>query len=184
MTTPRKWFLRQRQTIFRNGFLHLQREECQHPDLGEHSFFVLGFRDWVNITPVTEDGQLVLVRQYRRGTDDITLEIPSGSMDPGETDALSAAIRELREETGYIASEIIPVARVAVNPAIQDNHCHLFLATGCTYDGPPSPDGTEELETVLIPLTEVPELLEKGEIVHSLGMLGMIMSLQRLRTQA
>jgi 8-oxo-dGTP pyrophosphatase MutT (NUDIX family) len=182
MPSPRKWDLNKSETIFKNSFLRLNRERCSHPELGSHNFYVLGLRDWVNITPITREGKVLLVRQYRRGTDEITVEIPSGSMDEGEQAPLPAACRELREETGYIAGEMIPLCRVAVNPAIQDNYCHMYLATGCTYEGELQPDATEEIEVLQLSLEEVDTMLSSGQITHSLGVLGLTLALQAIRT--
>ena len=105
MHTPVKWTLSNNEVVFNNSFLRLHRDSCSHPTLGHHDFYVFDMRDWVNITPITPEGDVVLVKQYRRGTDNITLEIPAGSLDPGETDAYQAALRELREETGYVPDD-------------------------------------------------------------------------------
>ena len=181
MQAPYKWQLEQSETIYKNSFLHVQSDLCSHPKLGRHKFFVLGFRDWVNITPVTTEGRILLVRQYRRGTDELTLEIPSGSMDRGETNPLYAARRELREETGHIADRFIALGKVAVNPAIQNNYCHIYLARDCVYDGPLRPDSTEELEVLQFTIPEVNQLIVDGKITHSLGLLGLVLALQHLR---
>ncbi len=182
MYVPKKWALGESETIYKNSFLKLTRERCSHPRLGSHDFYVLGLRDWVNITPVTRDGKVLLVRQYRRGTDDITIEIPSGSMDRGEDSPLPAACRELREETGYVAGCMTPLCRVAVNPAIQDNYCYMYLATDCTYEGELQPDATEEIEVMSLTPQEVEDMLARGEITHSLGVLGLTLALQALKT--
>jgi ADP-ribose pyrophosphatase len=181
MSQPRKWALEAAETIFKNSFLQLTRERCSHPELGSHNFYVLGLRDWVNITPVTREGKILLVRQYRRGTDELTVEIPSGSMDKGEHAPLPAAHRELREETGYVAGQMTALCRVAVNPAIQDNYCHMYLATNCTYEGELQPDATEEIEVLQLTTEEVECMLSRGEITHSLGVLGLTLALQALR---
>jgi len=134
-------------------------------------------RDWVNITPITPQGEIVLVRQYRRGTDNITLEIPAGSLDPDERDPRSAALRELREETGYVPGEIKLIGKVAVNPAIMSNYCYIYLATNCTLQAELAPDPTEEIAVELVPLKQIRRMIESGEIVHSLGVLGLLWSL-------
>lgn len=180
MPRPRKWQEASTETIFRNGFLHLHCDACTHPTLGKHNFYVFDFRDWVNVVPITKQGEIVLVKQYRRGTDEITIEIPAGSMDKGETDPDKAILRELREETGLVARELELMYKVAVNPAIQNNFCYLYLASGCTFEGPIMPDATEELEVLVLSVDEVKALIEKGEITHSLGLLGLVMALNKL----
>ncbi|HSL93436.1 MAG TPA: NUDIX hydrolase [Bacillota bacterium] len=184
MDSPRKWSLKEAETLFRNSFLRLTRECCSHPELGSHNFYVLGLRDWVNITPITREGKVLLVRQYRRGTDELTIEIPSGSMDQGEDAPLPAAHRELREETGYIAGKMVELCRVAVNPAIQNNYCYMYLATDCIYEGELQPDATEEIEVMQLTAEEVEGMLSRGEIKHSLGVLGLTLALQAIRASS
>lgn len=180
MRTPLKWTLSKRETVFHNSFLNLHRDNCSHPTLGDHNFYIFDMRDWVNITPITPEGEVVLVKQYRRGTDSITLEIPAGSLDPGETDAHQAALRELREETGYVPRELQLLGKVAVNPAIMSNHCYLYLATDCVQKLEIAPDPTEEITLELVPLKQIRQMIKSGEIVHSLGLLGLVMALDHL----
>lgn len=180
MLTPRKWLATHSETIFHNSFLNLHRDHCVHPSLGSHDFYVFDFRDWVNVTPITSAGEVVLVRQYRRGTDSITLEIPAGSLDTGELDPHLAALRELREETGYVPGDMILLSKVAVNPAIQNNFCYMYLATGCERTASIAPDPAEEITLELVPIKEIRRMIKSGEIVHSLGLLGLLMALNEL----
>src|SRR5215471_11864178 len=84
----------------------------------EHDFYVLDGADWINVIPVTPEGGILLIEQYRHGTGEVTLEIPGGAIDRGDADPLAAARRELREETGYEASEWVNLGFVHPNPAI------------------------------------------------------------------
>jgi 8-oxo-dGTP pyrophosphatase MutT (NUDIX family) len=130
-------------------------------------FFVLETRDWVNVIPVTPAGEVVLVRQYRHGVKELTLEIPGGLVDPDE-DPATAALRELQEETGYSAGEVIPLGAVQAQPAIQNNTCHTFLARGVTRTAAPVPDDGEDLQVVTVPLGELEDRVRRGEIAHGL----------------
>ncbi len=124
--------------------------------------------DWVNIIPVTADDRVVLIRQYRHGTNDMTLEIPGGMVDREDSSALHAARREMQEETGYDSEDIIPLGAVHPNPAIQGNRCHSFLARNVEKCFEPNFDTTEETEVVLVPLAHIPDLIRRGHITHAL----------------
>jgi ADP-ribose pyrophosphatase len=137
------------------------------PTGAERDFVVLDCPDWVNIIPVTKDGQVVLIRQFRHGTRDVSLEIPGGVVDSGETPE-AAAVRELAEETGYVPGTVKSLGFVYPNPAIQGNRSHTFLAEGCRLAAAPQPDSFESIEVVLHPLTEIPALIKSGAISHSL----------------
>jgi len=130
-------------------------------------FVQLRCPDWVNVIPFTEDGRVILIRQYRSGTHEITLEIPGGMVDPGE-DPLATAARELTEETGWVASSLEEIGSVNPNPAFQDNRCNTYLATDCRPVGETDFDPDEEIETVLFDLSEIPERIAAGEIRHAL----------------
>lgn len=146
----------------------LDRVRLEPPEGGSaDAFYVLDAPDWVNVVPLTDDGRVVLIRQYRVGVDEVTLEIPGGMCDPGESPDLAAA-RELREETGYVAREIRSLGWVHPNPAIQGNRCHSFLATGARAVGPQRTDPHERIEVVTEPLDRIPILVREGAIRHSL----------------
>jgi len=133
----------------------------------EHDFYVIESRNWVNIIPLTNDHQVVMIRQYRHGSREVTLEIPGGLVDPGDTPEKAAA-RELLEETGYQAEELMKIGSVNPNPAIFNNRCYTFIARNVTKTRDPMPDQTEDIEAVLIPLVDIPELIRKGKIDHAI----------------
>lgn len=136
--------------------------------------------DWASIVPVTEGGEIVLVRQYRHGIDDFTLEVPGGVVDAGE-DADSGALRELREETGYEAGELASLGVVHPNPPLQDNRYHMYLAKGARRVGEPSFDVGEFCEVVLAPWREVEAMTRSGTITHALVLLALSRAFERLR---
>jgi 8-oxo-dGTP pyrophosphatase MutT (NUDIX family) len=123
--------------------------------------------DWCNVVALTPADELVMVWQYRFGTDAMSLEIPGGVVDPGESPEV-AAVRELREETGYVADSLEPLVVVEANPATQNNRCFTFLARGARRAAETAFDAQEEIETVLVPARFAPQLLDEGHVRHSL----------------
>lgn len=123
--------------------------------------------DWANIIPLTADNQVILIRQYRHGSDEYTWEIPGGCVELNEDPALSA-VRELEEETGYTSSDVEYLGTVRPNPALLSNRCFLYLARGVTLKGKQQLDDGEDIQVVLKPLDEVLTMVKKGEIAHAL----------------
>ncbi len=136
-----------------------------------HDFYVIEAPDWINVIPLTKDGEVVLIEQYRHGTAALSLEIPGGMVDPGEEPHETAA-RELFEETGYEAVEVVFLGKTRPNPAIQDNWIHTYLARGVEYRQEPSNQGTERTRVRLEPLARIPSLISEGTIDHSLVVVG------------
>lgn len=139
-----------------------------HPRSGA-SFdrLVLETPDWVNVVALTKDRRLVVVRQYRFGTGSVTTEIPGGVVDPGE-EHRAAAERELREETGYLASRWKYLGSVEPNPAFHDNLCHLWLAEDAERSESQELDSGEDIAVSTLSLAEARELVLAGKIRHSL----------------
>lgn len=136
----------------------------------EHDFYVIEAPDWINVIPLTDDGRVVLIEQYRHGSREISLEIPGGMVDDGESPAETAA-RELLEETGYAARSLVSLGRARPNPAIQDNWIHTYVARNVEFRGAPASDGTEQTRTLLVPLREIPSLIADELITHALVVL-------------
>ena len=137
-------------------------------DDAEHDFHVLESTDWVNIIPITTSKEVVLVRQFRHGIRDTTLEIPGGMVDAEDPSPLVAARREMIEESGYDSERVEALGRVHPNPAIQNNRCHSFVAWNVERLHDPHFDSTEETEVVLVPLVRIPDLIRGGDITHAL----------------
>lgn len=133
----------------------------------ERAFYCIASVDWAQIVPVTADGEVVLVRQYRHGSRRVTIEIPGGLIDPGE-DPATAALRECLEETGYRARAALPLGVVCPNPALFGNRLHAFFAVDVEPERAVQNTGTEITEVVLVPVADLEELLLAGEIDHAL----------------
>lgn len=148
--------------------VHEARFLREGADVGR-PYYVLSAPDWVNIIATTPDGDVILVEQFRHGVDRITLEVPGGIVDPGET-PLDAARRELLEETGFSSDDWISLGAMDSNPAILSNRTHSFWARNCRML---APQQTEELEDIVVritPSTTFHEMVMEGRISHSIAL--------------
>lgn len=143
-------------------------DHARSPRTGRsHDFYILESRDWVNVIPLTSTGDVVLIRQYRHGIRENTLEIPGGIVEPGDSPE-QAARRELAEETGYLERSMDYLGYVHPNPAFLNNRCHTFVARDVRLNGEQDQDEKEDIEIVLYPLSDVPRLIRENEITHAL----------------
>ena len=131
----------------------------------QKEFTVLKHPDWVHVVALTYDDEIVLVRQFRHGVNDFTLELPGGAVEIGE-DPKHAALRELSEETGYVSNQWEPLGSLYANPALNTNSVHMFLARDVILTNGLPPDQGEELEIGAFPLETVMEMCHNGRILH------------------
>jgi ADP-ribose pyrophosphatase len=163
------WVRRGKRRMLETKIFGIDSHALVHPRTGhEHEFWILDAPDWCNIVPLTKAGEVVMVRQQRHGIGTETLELPGGMIDPEDPSPLEAARRELLEETGYRAGEIVPTGVIAPNPAMQTNRCWSFLARDVELVGAPRLDGGEDIDVVLVPYREIPGRVARGEIAHAL----------------
>ncbi len=168
MSVPRPWELIETEDLQDCRVFRVTRSLARSPHTGrEHSFYRIDADDWVNIVPLTAAGEIVMIRQFRHGSREVTLEIPGGIVDPGET-PLAAALRELREETGYAAETAEPTGMVNPNPALFGNRVYSFVAHEVRRVGEIANDGTEETAVELVSRAELQRLLVEGRITHAL----------------
>lgn len=148
----------------------VSRTLAKSPRTGEsHSFYRIDAGDWVNIVPITPGGEVVLVKQYRHGLEDFTVETPGGMVDRGET-PMEAAGRELLEETGYRAAEIVSLGGVNPNPALFGNTLHAFLGRDVERVAEVRNESTEETRVEVVSLEELRRLVSTGAVNHALVM--------------
>jgi len=139
-----------------------------HPDKdGERSFFVIEAHDWVNIVAVTAEDQVIFIRQHRPGIGEVRLEIPGGIIEPGEDPAV-AAMRELREETGYSGDPPELLCSTEPNPATHNNRCFSYLVRNATLSHATDMDHDEVIQVEPHPFSGVAELIQSGELSHAL----------------
>jgi 8-oxo-dGTP pyrophosphatase MutT (NUDIX family) len=173
--SPSRWKKLREEPYATTRIFEVVRAFFQHPRRAqEQEFFVLNPPDWVNVVALTPDRQLVLVRQFRYGINEFSLEIPGGVIDAGE-DPVAAGLRELREESGFVGRHARLLGSVHPNPAIQSNRCHLVLVEDAKRTAALDWDPDEEMEILTLPVDEVYALAQRGGITHSLVLDGLLL---------
>ena len=161
------WELVENREDKKYGLFSVNIHKSRSPRTGQiHEFQVLKSPDWVAVVAVTPDNQVVMVRQFRHGTGELSLEPPGGLVKEGQAPEQSAR-EELEEETGYQAEVLEFLGWMHPMPAIFTNRFYVYLARNATPTGRLNPDETEEVETVLVPLDQIREYIRSGKITCS-----------------
>lgn len=169
----KKWTRGELTEVFRSIVFRAYKtrvENFEKTKSGE--FDIVRCANWVNVVALTTDNKMILVRQYRAGLDDITIETPAGGINFNE-EPLLAAKRELEEETGYVSSEWSSLGYVDVNPAFMTNKCFFFLAKNCRNVDIQNFDPLEEIEIDLKDISDVKEMMSAQKITHSLTLISL-----------
>ena len=171
---PARWEKRGERLLATTRVFDVRSVQFHHPVRAvERDFVVIAAPDWCNVIALTPDGRLVLVRQFRYGVNDFSLEIPGGMVDPGE-DPVQAGVRELREETGFVGTNARLLASVHPNPAIQSNRCHVVLVENVAPSVEQAWDHDEEIEVSTAAVDDVLAWARAGKITHSLVVCGLM----------
>ena len=169
-------------SVFEGKILHVFVDDINLPNGGK------GFREYIKhigavaVLPLTDDGNVICVRQYRYAVGEVTVEIPAGKLDAPDEDPREAALRELREETGARCKELTYLGTYLASPAILDEKINLYLARGLDF-GETDPDEDEFIDVVQIPLAEMVERVMKGEILDGKTQLAILKVNELLRRE-
>ncbi|MEL6259629.1 MAG: NUDIX hydrolase [Cyanobacteria bacterium J06623_5] len=175
-----KWKTLQSKLVFDHRWYQLRQDTVALPD-GQvvDDYFVSLRPDIATVLPITAQGDVVFVRQYRHGVGKILLELPAGTFDAGEA-PLAVARRELAEETGYTAENWQAIATFYNNPVKQNNRIHLFRAQPAQLTQQQKLDSTEDIEVVLHPAESIPELIASGKICVAGTIVSLTLGLKEL----
>ncbi len=163
-----KWEKRQTKSLVKTNIFEIQTTECFHPEKKvSHNFNTIRSSDWINVVAETTEGKIIMVKQHRLGTDEITIETPAGLIEKNEAPE-TAALRELQEETGHRAEEIFLLKKLSANPAILSNHIWFYFAKGCTKTSSQNLDKAEDIEIAEYSRDEIITMIQDGRINHSI----------------
>jgi 8-oxo-dGTP pyrophosphatase MutT (NUDIX family) len=166
------WPVISREQIGDFRLFSLTQKRVRSPRTGEiREVQALQFPNWVLILALTLQEEVVMVRQYRHGTEEVCLELPGGLVDPNDDSPELSAGRELLEETGYRASKIKHIGECSPQPAILSNKCYFYLAKDVEPVQTQDLDPGEDIEILKIPLSEIPDKIENREIDHGMVLL-------------
>ena len=175
-----RWERLSSERLIETPYFALRSDRLRLPDGAvKDPYYVIERPDAAIVFPLTEEDEVVLVRQYRPAIEGIELGLPAGLVDEGE-EPEKAARRELLEETGYAGGEWEPLGSLASSPSLKDNWAHLYLARGVARSAAPRPDEYERVEVVLVPVGEILSAISAGEIVSSSGVAAALLALNRL----
>lgn len=184
MNKLKKWHILKSQMVINHRWCQVRQDEIELPN-GQiiDDFFVVIRPEIALILPITNNQEIVFVRQYRHGVSEILLELPAGSFDAAIEDAETAAVRELQEETGYLSEKITKLATLYDNPVKDTNKIHLFLAENVIKIGEQKLDITEDIEVVLIPVSSVLDKIINGEVCVAGSVAGLFLGLNFLKSR-
>lgn len=176
-----KWKVLSSEYLFNDLWFKVRKEKCETPD-GRivDPYYVYDFPDWVTAVALTEDGKVILERQYRHALGTVDLEIPGGCIDDTDKDPQEAIARELMEETGYSFSSYEYLGKTSANPSTNSNIMHMFLAKGGKKIASQSLDPNEDIEISLVTIDELKQLIRENKIIQSMHMTCIIYALEKL----
>ena len=176
-----RWKTLSSEYLFNDRWFKVRREVCETPG-GKivDPYYIYDFSTWVGALPITEDGKVVMVRQYRHALGETCIEIPGGCVDDTDKNFEDAAARELLEETGYTFSSYEYLGKISPNPSTNSNLLHMFLAKGGKKVAEQQLDDNEEIEIVLLSIEELKELIRENKIIQAMHLSCILYALNRM----
>ena len=176
-----KWKTLSSEYLFSDQWFTVRRDKCETPG-GKivDPYYVYEFPTWAAAVPVTEDGKIIMIRQYRHALGETGIELPGGCVDDTDNNLQEAMARELLEETGYSFSSYHYLGRISANPSTNNNLLHMYLATGGKNVAEQELDENEEIEVLLLSIDEVKQLLRENKIIQAMHVSCILYALEKL----
>lgn len=167
---PAHWEILSEREVADCKVYRVYERRSRHPGDGrEGTFYIMRASNWVQAIPLTPEGEIILVQQFRFGTQALSWEVPGGVLDDTDTTPEAGAARELVEETGYVGDPGIRLGESFPNPALQENRTYFVLIQNCRQVAQQNLDPNEELVIKTIPAREAIEMARRGEISHTIA---------------
>jgi ADP-ribose pyrophosphatase len=177
-----RWKKISSQYLSRDVWGTVRKDVCETPD-GKiiDPYFVYEFPTWVTAVAFTNEGKIIVERQYRYALDVTCYEIPGGCVDESDDSLEKAISRELMEETGYGFSQYEYLGKISANPSTNNNWMHMYLATGGRYERKQQLDHNEEIEVFLFSVEEVKKLLTENRIIQSMHVTALYYAFSKMK---
>lgn len=182
MEKQQQWQTLHSELVFDHQWYKVRRDRVALPNgLVIDDYFLSVRPDVALVFAITQNQEVVFVRQYRHGAGKVLLELPAGTFQLEQEEAAVAAQRELQEETGYRGDQLIPLGILYDNPVKETNKIHLFLAQHVYQQSKQVLDITEDIEVVLVPIHEVMTWISRGEICVSGSVAAVVLAMNYLQ---
>jgi 8-oxo-dGTP pyrophosphatase MutT (NUDIX family) len=175
-----QWKILKSEYLHNEPWLTIRKEKCELPN-GKimPAYYILEYPSWTSAFALTKDNKVIMVKQYRHGLGEISIEIPGGVVDKGETTETAIA-RELKEETGYQFESYEYLGKISANPATSNNYMHMYIARGGEKVAEQQLDETEDVEVTIYTINEIKQLLRENKIVQALHVACIFYALNRI----
>ena len=181
MSEHLKWETLSSEYLARETWFTVRRDTCKRSD-GKivNNYYVFEFPEWATAFAVTEEGKILMTRQYRHAINEVCIELPGGCVDATDKSYEDAIRRELLEETGYQFTDVVPLGKISANPSTNSNLMHMFLATGGKKVKEQSLDDNEEIEIIELSFDELKQLIDENKILQAMHMSTIWYALRKL----
>ncbi|HEV8284932.1 MAG TPA: NUDIX hydrolase [Chitinophagaceae bacterium] len=176
-----KWKILSSEYLFKDLWFTVRKDRCETPE-GKiiDPYYVYEFPTWVTALALTEDKQVIMVKQYRHAIDDVCLEIPGGCVDDSDKSFQRAIERELLEETGYSFEKFIYLGKISPNPSTNNNWMHMFLATDGKKTHDQNLDHNEHIDVELYGIDQLKTFIKENKIIQAMHVTCIMYGLEKL----
>jgi 8-oxo-dGTP pyrophosphatase MutT (NUDIX family) len=181
LAKPKPWTVTASQYLLKDKWLTVRADQCRTArGVTVAPYYVLEYPDWVQVVAFDADFRILVTQQYRHAAGSICLELPCGVVEEADETPQAAAMRELREETGYASECFELVGRFSPNPATHTNTLHCFVAYDVFWSQEVSQDEAEDVSNGFMSISEMMNAIETGRFSQALHVSSLLLSLKHI----